>query len=54
MLRSSKEIMMMVFILGSAAWVSALFAAGYSHYRYRVRNNQMYQRRFGHAYTDGA
>jgi hypothetical protein len=26
--------------------VAALAASGYSHYRYRMRNNQIYQQRF--------
>jgi hypothetical protein len=27
--------------------VAALAASGYSHYRYRVKNNLIYQQRFG-------
>jgi hypothetical protein len=38
---------MLVFLSGSIATVAALVGAGYSHYRYRVKNNAIYMQRFG-------
>lgn len=37
----------MLFVFWALLAIGALAAAGYSHYRYRVRNNQYYQRLFG-------
>jgi hypothetical protein len=36
---------MLVFLMGSLVTVAALAGAGYSHYRYRVRNNEIYRKR---------
>jgi len=38
---------MLWFLFGSAATIAALAGAGYSHYRYRVKNNAIYLERFG-------
>jgi len=38
---------MLLFGLGSLATIAALAGAGYSHYRYRVKHNQIYLERFG-------
>lgn len=37
---------MLLFVLWAALAIGALAGAGYSHYRYRVRNNQYYARLF--------
>lgn len=37
---------MLLFVLWSVLVVAALVGAGYSHYRYRVINNQYYERLF--------
>jgi hypothetical protein len=36
----------MLFLLWAAIVIAILFASGYSHYRYRVKNNQYYARVF--------
>ena len=37
---------MLLFLLWSLLTVAALAGAGYSHYRYRVRNDAIYRSRF--------
>lgn len=40
---------MSLFILWAALMLAALAGAGYSHYRYRIRNNQYYARLFANS-----
>ncbi len=37
---------MLLFVLWAVLAIGVLASAGYSHYRYRVRNNQHYERLF--------
>lgn len=37
---------MLLFLLWAVVFIGVLVAAGYSHYRYRVRHNQYYARLF--------
>jgi hypothetical protein len=37
---------MLLFLLWTAIAITVLISSGYSHYRYRVKNNQCYQRFF--------
>lgn len=37
---------MLLFVLWATLMLAVLAGAGYSHYRYRVRNNQYYERLF--------
>lgn len=43
---------MAMFFIWIAIATAVLFAAGYSHYRYRARNNQFYERYFTKRETD--
>ena len=45
--------MMVILLTGSLVWLGVLAGAGYSHYRYRVRNDRVYQERFGNGYGGG-
>jgi hypothetical protein len=44
---------MLLFLTGSTLWLGLLAGAGYSHYRYRVRNDQIYRERLGREYGGG-
>ena len=39
--------MMLLFFTGSLVWLGVLAGAGYSHYRYRVKNDRIYREQFG-------
>lgn len=43
---------MFVFFIWTAISIAVLFVAGYSHYRYRARNNQFYERYFTKGVAD--
>jgi len=44
---------MLVFMTGSVVWLAMLAGAGYSHYRYRVRNDRLYREQLGNEYAGG-
>jgi hypothetical protein len=44
---------MLIFLTGAAIWLATLAGAGYSHYRYRVKNDRIYQARLGNEYGGG-
>jgi hypothetical protein len=44
---------MLIFLTGSVVWLGVLAGAGYSHYRYRVRNDRIYQEQLGREYGGG-
>ena len=44
---------MLLFLTGSALWLGLLTAAAYSHYRYRVKNDEIYRERLGGEYGGG-
>ncbi|SMP56138.1 hypothetical protein SAMN06295970_104305 [Noviherbaspirillum suwonense] len=51
---NNDEIMtMLIFLTGSVIWLGALVGAGYSHYRYRVRNDRIYREQLGREYMGG-
>jgi hypothetical protein len=43
---------MLLFVLWAALIIAILFGAGYSHYRYRIKNNQYYERLFAKNYLE--
>ncbi len=44
---------MIAFLLGAGAWLAALVGAGYSHYRYRKKYDEIYRSQYGENYTGG-
>lgn len=44
---------MLLFLTSSMLWLGLLAGAGYSHYRYRVRNDEIYRERLGTEYSGG-
>jgi len=44
---------MLIFLTGTAVWLATLAGAGYSHYRYRVKNDRIYEALFGDEYAGG-
>ena len=45
--------MMLLFFTGSVIWLGVLAGAGYSHYRYRVKNDRIYREQLGREYGGG-
>ena len=51
---NNDEIMtMLIFLTGSVIWLGVLVGAGYSHYRYRVKNDRIYREQLGREYGGG-
>jgi hypothetical protein len=44
---------MLIFLTGTVVWLATLVAAGYSHYRYRVKNDRIYEASLGKEYGGG-
>lgn len=44
---------MALLLTASVLWLAALAGAGYSHYRYRVKNDRIYAAQFGKEYGGG-
>lgn len=44
---------MLIFLTGTALWLATLAGAGYSHYRYRVKNDRIYEASLGKEYGGG-
>lgn len=44
---------MLIFLTGSVVWFAVLVGAGYSHYRYRAKNDLIYREQLGKEYAGG-